>query len=187
MTSPEEVRAMYDALTEGERLATGLMVRPVRKNKCWKPIREQIKAYALEKKSFSLRELKEAGIIDEKVTGPDFRKNAVKKIDILNEQKGVLPKNASIYHLHGHARRVDVEAEAVFDEPSSEAAIYLVNTVLNGSIGSINIKDKMTPKQFTFMGNKASMKKFEPLVKDEAGKDGWRFGSRPFQATKKEE
>lgn len=185
MTTPEEVRAMFDSLSDLEKAKTGLIVN-TKKNKSWTPIREAVKAYALEKKSFSLRELKEAGIIDEKVTGPDFRKNAVEKIDILYEQKGVLKKKASLYHIHGHSMNITFGESSTFVEPSREAAIYIVNTLLNGSLGRVSVKDRMTKKQFPFKDSKKAMKDFENTLIDEAGKDGWRATGRPFVLLKEE-
>ena len=119
--TPEEVRAMFDSLSDLEKAKTGLIVNP-KKNKSWTPIREAVKAYALEKKSFSLlEELKEAGIIDEKVTAPDFRKNAVEKIDILYEQKSFEEESIAI----PYSRSFDeyhLRESSTFVEPSREAA-----------------------------------------------------------------
>lgn len=187
--TPSEVRQFFDALTEAEKLETGLVVSD-RKNTSWKSIVPIVKQYAIEQKSFSLAELKDAGIIPRNTTGQTFTRCVLKALLddglVLHEQKGVLKRNASLYHLDGHAMEINFDDNSKFEEPSEKAATYIVKVLLNGSVGRVNILDRMTVKQFPFMKSKYSMKQFEPILRDEAGKEGWKFGSRPYIGIKEE-
>jgi len=185
--TPAEIRALYDALSEADKMATGLTVNQ-RKNTTWKDILPAVKEYAIENKSFSLAELKDEGLVPTNTTGQTFDRCVIKALADegfpLQVQKGVLKRNASLYHLEGHAMEVEFSESSVFSEPSREAAEFVVNILVNGHTGRLNMLDLMTRKQFPFIENKAAVKRFEPLLRDEAGKVGWRFGSRPYIGTK---
>ena len=104
---------------------------------------------------------------------------------MIDTNKRSFKKKASLYHIHGHSMNITGES-STFVEPSREAAIYIVNTLLNGSLGRVSVKDRMTKKQFPFNDSKGAMKKFENTLIDEAGKDGWRATGRPFVLLKEE-
>ncbi|NDG22048.1 MAG: hypothetical protein EB162_05275 [Euryarchaeota archaeon] len=95
----------------------------------------------------------------------------------------MLKRNAPLYHLEGHAIE-EVKFASVFDSPSRAAATYVVEVLVNGQTGNLDLRKLMTKKQFPFIADTKSMSVFRPLLYDEAGKHGWRFGSKPFVGTK---
>lgn len=186
----EQLSEAYASLTDAEKEAfnkANNLVINKRKNHSWKETRTVVRRYIEEHKSFSLDDLKQAGIIPKKTTGQQFRRCVTDKLreggfDI-RTQMGVLKRNAPLYHLEGHEIS-EVKFSSVFESPSREAATYLVEVLVNGQAGNLDFRKPMTKKQFPFMSDKKSMNTFRPLLYDEAGKHGWRFGSKPFVGTK---
>ena len=186
MMTPEEVRIAFDRLTAVEKIKTGLVIKD-RKNTSWKTIAPKVKAFAIEKKSFSLLDLKKAGVVAKEVTGQNFAKCILpilqKEGFVLLEQKRGAGR-ASLFHLEGHAV-AEKKKGAVFKTPSPEAAQHLVS-ILNGKVGHIDYRKSMADKTFQFKGNRSHMGLFDRLVKDESGKEGWKSGSKPFIIIKEE-
>ncbi len=188
--SPSEVRAAFDRLTEAEKMETGLVVKD-RKNTSWKTIAPKVKAFAIENKRFSLPHLKDAGIVSKKTTKQNFVKCVIPILEkegfTLIEQKGVLPRNGSLFHLEGHALLVEEKAQTFFEKPNREAAKYFTDNILNGKVGQVDIRKLVEKDIFSFANNKSLMSNFSRFVVDESGKVGWRSGSNHYILTKKEE
>ena len=190
MISKDEVIAGYLSLSKKEQEEVFSHIKLAnRKNASWKEIAPKVKAFAIENKRFSIKELKDAGIIPSKTPKQNFVKCVMPILEkegfALIEQKGVLPRNGSLFHIEGHALLVEEKAQTSFEEPNREAAKYFVDNILNGKIGQVDIRKLVSKDIFTF--GKPSMNNFSKLVVDEAGKVGWRSGSNTFILTKKEE
>jgi hypothetical protein len=190
MVSVEELFANYLLLSKEDQEEFLSHIKLAnRKNASWKDIAPRVKAFAIERKRFSIKELKDAGIIPSKTPKQNFVKCVMPILEkegfTLIEQKGVLPRNGSLFHIVGHALIVEEKAQTFFEEPNREAAKYFVDNILNGKIGQVDIR-KLVPKD-TFAFGKPSMNTFSKYVVDEAGKVGWRSGSNFFILTKKEE
>ncbi len=187
--TPEQVRAFFDALTPDERKQTGLtLVR--KKNMSWDKARRDVIAHVKEHGSFHIQELKNLGIIPTNTDSRTFKRcvvDPVREKVTLHEMKGRLKQNRILYHTPDHdviPQEQETSKPTVFDKPSRAAAKHAVSTVFNGQVGHLNAQKLLDKKSFPFMNNKAKMRKFVPLLNDEAGKAGWRSGSRPFQYTK---
>lgn len=188
MMTPSEVRDAFNRLTESEKIETGLVIKE-RKNTSWKTIAPKVKAFAIENKRFSLPHLKDAGIVPKKTTKQNFVKCVMPILEkegfTLIEQKGVLRRNGSLFHIEGHALPVEETAQTFFEEPNREAAKYFVDNILNGKVGQVDIRRLVTKDTFAF--GKSATNTFSKYVGDEAGKVGWRSGSNHFILIKKEE
>lgn len=162
-----------------------------RKNASWKDIAPKVKAFAIENKRFSLHHLKDAGIVPSKTPKQNFVKCCLPILEkegfILIEQKGVLPRNGSLFHLEGHSLLVEEKEQTTFNKPDREAAKYFTNNILNGESGQVDIRKLATKDNFTFVDSKRAMNTFSRYVVDEAGKVGWRSGSNHYLLIKKEE
>lgn len=159
-----------------------------RKNASWKEIAPKVKAFAIENKRFSIKNLKEAGIVPQKTPKQNFVKCCLPILEkegfTLIEQKGVLKRNGSLFHIKGHALLVEEKAQTFFEEPNREAAKYFVDTILNGKDNQVDIR-KLAQKD-TFAFDKRAMLTFSKYVGDEAGKVGWKSGSNSYILIKKE-
>jgi hypothetical protein len=105
----------------------------------------------------------------------------------LIEQKGVLPRNGSLFHIVGHALIVEGKAQTFFEEPNREAAKYFVDSILKDKNGRVNIVTSLKDENFGFVNNTQKVRQFRLLVADEGGKSGWRSDSNHKYLTKKEE
>lgn len=188
--NPSEIRAAFDRLTEAEKIETGLVPKD-RKNTSWKTIAPKVKSFAIENKRFSLPHLKDAGIVPKKTTKQNFVKCVMPILEKegfpLIEQKGVLPRNGSLFHLEGHSLLVEEKAQTFFEEPNREAAKYFTDNILNGKDGTVDIRKLVEKDTFSFANNKSLMGNFSRFVVDESGKVGWRSGSNSYILIKKEE
>ena len=190
MISKDEVIAGYLSLSKKEQEEVFSHIKLAnRKNASWKEIAPKVKAFAIENKRFSIKELKDAGIIPSKTPKQNFVKCVMPILEkegfALIEQKGVLPRNGSLFHIEGHALLVEEKAQTFFEEANREAAKYFVDNILNGKTGQVDIRKLVSKDIFAF--GKPSMSNFSRFVGDEAGKVGWKTGSNPFILTKKEE
>ena len=95
------------------------------------------------------------------------------------EQLGVLSRGAILYHTPGNEGEGDVTKQ-VFKEPSREAALFVINNLINGHSGRIDVSKLMTAKQFPFLTEVKPKKQFEVLLVDEAGKHNCVKTSKPF-------
>ena len=98
--TPDEIRDAYFALEESVRKSLDWEL--VKRNKSWTSAREQFKAHLEQNGSASLAEARELGIVPQKTTSASFVKCVVKPLQAsgftIVEQKGVLPRNAVLYH-----------------------------------------------------------------------------------------
>ena len=160
-----------------------------RKNASWKDIAPRVKAFAIENKRFSINNLKDAGIVPSKTPKQNFVKCCLPILEkegfTLIEQKGVLPRNGSLFHIEGHALLVEEKAQTFFEEPNREAAKYFVDNILSGKKSPVDIRGLVEKDTFAF--SKLAMKTFSMYVVDEAGKVGWMSGSNNYILIKKEE
>ena len=190
MVSVEEAIAAYSLWSkeDQEKMLSHIKLAN-RKNASWKDIAPRVKAFAIENKRFAISQLKEAGIVPQKTTKQNFVTCVIPILDkegfTLIEQKGVLPRNGSLFHIEGHALLVEEKTQTFFEEPNREAAKYFVDNILNGKTGQVDIRKLISKGTFAF--DKPSMNTFSKYVVDEAGKVGWRSGSNLFILTKKEE
>ena len=192
MVSVDEAIASYTSWSkeDQEKMLSHIKLAN-RKNASWKDIAPRVKAFAIENKSFSINHLKEAGIVPQKTPKQNFVKCCLPILEkegfTLIEQKGVLPRNGSLFHIVGHALIVEEKAQTFFEEPNREAAKYFVDNILNGKVGQADIRKLADKGTFAFTGSKLAMKTFSMYVVDEAGKVGWMSGSNTYILTKKEE
>jgi len=180
--TPSDIRASFDALSDEDKIATGLI--PAKTNTSWAPIREAVEKHLKKKKSFSLQDLRNEGIV------PIGTKSRALKLCVIeplrnkgvkiSEQKGVLPRNATLFHSPGKGKKVEAPKKTVFTYPDKETAKYVAEHLINGQIGSINVRNLMDKKQFPFITQAKSRKKFEPLLIDEAEKLGCKQTGTPF-------
>mgnify|MGYP003979715151 CR=1 FL=1 len=192
MVSVDEAIASYPSWSkeDQEKMLSHIKLAN-RKNASWKDIAPRVKAFAIENKSFSINHLKEAGIVPQKTPKQNFVKCCLPILEkegfTLIEQKGVLSRNGSLFHIEGHALLVEEKAQTFFEEPNREAAKYFVDNILNGKVGQADIRRLADKGTFAFTGSKLAMKTFSMYVVDEAGKVGWMSGSNTYILTKKEE
>lgn len=192
MVSVEELFANYLLLSKEDQEEFLSHIKLAnRKNASWKDIAPRVKAFAIERKRFSIKELKDAGIIPSKTPKQNFVKCVMPILEkegfALIEQKGVLPRNGSLFHIEGHALLVEEKTQTFFEEPNREAAKYFTNNILNGKDGTVDIRKLVEKDIFSFANNKSSMGNFSRFVVDESGKVGWRSGSNHYILIKKEE
>lgn len=162
-----------------------------RKNASWKEIAPKVKAFAIEKKRFSINDLKDAGIVQPKTPKQNFVKCLMPILEkegfTLIEQKGVLPRNGSLFHIKGHALLVEEKGQTFFEEPNREAAKFFADSILKDKNGRVNIVTSLKDENFGFVNNTQKVRQFRLLVADEGGKSGWRSDSNHKYLTKKEE
>lgn len=190
MVSVDEAITSYAAWSKEDREEFRSRMKSLdRKNASWKDIAPRVKAFAIERKRFSINDLKDEGIVPSKTPKQNFVKCCLPILEkegfSLIEQKGVLPRNGSLFHIEGHALLVEEKTQTFFEEPNREAAKYFVDNILNGETGQVDMRKLATKDAFAF--NKRAMNTFSKYVVDEAGKVGWRSGSNLFILTKKEE
>ena len=192
MVSVEELFANYLLLSKEDQEEFLSHIKLAnRKNASWKDIAPRVKAFAIERKRFSIKELKDAGIIPSKTPKQNFVKCVMPILEkegfTLIEQKGVLPRNGSLFHIVGHALIVEEKAQTFFEEPNREAAKYFVDSILKDKNGRVNIVTSLKDENFGFVNNTQKVRQFRLLVADEGGKSGWRSDSNHKYLTKKEE
>lgn len=192
MVSVDEVISSYTTWSkeDQEKLLAHIKLAN-RKNASWKDIAPRVKAFAIENKRFAIANLKDSGIVPQKTTKQNFVKCIMPILKAegftLIEQKGVLPRNGSLFHIEGHALLVEEKAQTFFEEPNREAAQYFTDNILNGKAGQADIRKLVEKNTFSFANSKSAMNRFSRFVVDEAGKVGWRSGSNNYILTKKEE
>ena len=180
--TPSEIRAAFDALSDEGKRQTGLV--SVKTNRSWKPIREAVIEYLKNNDSFSLQDLRDEGIIFKATKSHTFRQCVIEPLRRdgyeIEEQKGALPRNAILYHLPGKLLEVKATEQIVFERPSKAAAKYVAEHIINGQLGSINVRKVMDRKQFPFITHANLRKRFIPLLVDEAEKLGCKQTGTPF-------
>lgn len=187
--SPDEIRAAFNALSSEDQKATGLV--PAKVNKSWDTVRSAVEAHLKKNDSFSLQDLRDEGIVDKGVKSralmlcviEPLRKKGVEIV----EQKGVLPRNATLFHVPGKSKEIEADEKTVFDKPSKAAACFVATHLINGQVGTIDVRKIMTKKQFPFMTNRKLSNKFKPMLIDEAEKIGCKQTNRPFVFVKEVE
>ena len=192
MVSVDEAITSYAAWSKEDREEFRSRMKSLdRKNASWKDIAPKVKAFAIENKRFSINDLKDEGIVPSKTPKQNFVKCCLPILEkegfILVEQKGVLPRNGSLFHIEGHALLVKEKAQTFFEEPTREAAKYFAESILKGKSGRVNIVASLKGENFAFVKNTQKVRQFRPLVADEGGKYGWRSDSNHKYLTKKEE
>ena len=179
--TPDEIRDAYFALEESVRKSLNWEL--VKRNKSWSSARNQFKAHLEQNGSASLAEARELGIVPQKTTSASFVKCVVKPLQAsgftIVEQKGVLPRNAVLYHTPGNEGKADITKQ-VFEEPNREGALFVVNNLINGHTGRIDVSKLLTVDQFPFLNDTQSKRKFEVLLTDEAEKQNCAKTSKPF-------
>jgi len=179
--TPDEIRNAYFALEESVRKSLNWEL--VKRNKSWSSARNQFKAHLEQNGSASLAEARELGIVPQKTTSASFVKCVVKPLQesgfAIVAQKGVLSRGAVLYHTPGNEGKADITKQ-VFEEPNREGALFVVNNLINGHTGRIDVSKLLTVDQFPFLNDTQSKRKFEVLLTDEAEKQNCAKTSKPF-------
>ena len=187
--SPDDLRSLYDDMSIEDQAAFKKNINKT--NKSWSKEKDAVKSYLDSNGSISLAEARDTGLVPIKMVSSTFVKCVINPLVKdgykITEQRGVLPRNAILYHTPGNAGKGDL-TKAVFDEPNEEAAKFVVAILMNGFTGkSIDARQLMGKKQFPFISIPSKLKSFKPRLFDEAGKHGWdntrawRFNKRVIQ------
>tara|TARA_B100001250_G_scaffold403931_1_gene419125 strand:- start:214 stop:786 length:573 start_codon:yes stop_codon:yes gene_type:complete len=179
--SPHDILKAYEALSVEDK--SNLDWKIVKQNKSWESMRVAVRIYLEENGSLSLKAARDLNLVPIKTTSITFVRCVIKPLrkegyNII-EQSGVLPRNAILYHTPGNAGVGDITKQ-VFTKPSREAALFVVENLINGQTGRLDVSKLMTTKQFPFLKEVKPKKQFEVLLIDEAGKYNCVKTSKPF-------
>lgn len=183
----EIVRMLYASLGEGAKAKAH--PQKTKKNISWAETILVVKKRLVEEKQVSYPALKKEGLVPANSRGQTFERCVIAPLieghgmNIIGV-KGHLPRNQTLWCLGDNVPEV-VDENPVFNEPTREAAAR-VTALANGLKGQVDFKKLVSKDQFAFATNNAKMKAFRNLVADEAGKEGWMFGTR-WIATKRNE
>ena len=166
--TPDEVRSAFDALSDEDKLATGLLVS--KQNKSWESNRSAVKAHLLKHGTIYLAHARELDLVPSDTKSRVFVKCVIEPLIksgmVIEEQRGILPRGAVIYHLPGEASPITPTKKTVFATPTKDAAVYIVNEYINGFSGNINVRKSLTEKQFPFLSDKKSARTLNRLIID---------------------
>ena len=179
--SPDDILKAYNSLTDEVKSSLGWKL--VKQNKSWLAEKEAVKQHLEEHGSLSLAQARNLNLVPHKTTSSTFVKTIIEPlkkegIEII-EQSGVLSRGAILYHTPGNEGQGDTTKQ-VFKDPSREAALFVINNLINGHSGRIDVGKLMTTKQFPFLTETKPKKQFEVLLIDEAGKHNCVKTSKPF-------
>ena len=169
---PPDIKTAYDAYSD--EVKQNLAWKIVKQNKSWDGERVAVKSHLEKHGSLSLCAARKANLVPKDTDITQFKKCVIKPLVKsgypIEEQKGTLSRNAIRFHTPGNAHKV-IRTKSIFTEPSEEAAIYVVNTYINGQAGSINIRKEIEEsKQFPFTTNKLKQRAFNKQIIDKLPK-----------------
>lgn len=185
--TPDELIAGYNSLTDAVKQSLDWEI--VKRNKSWVSKREAVKTHLITNGSLSLQDARALGLVPSDMTSSTFVKCIIDPLKkegfAIKKQSGALPRNATLYHTQGNAAIIS-NTKQIFTEPSVEAALFVVHNLINGQIGSINVRPLLSSKQFPFIANVTSSKEFDVLLTNEAEKFGCRSTSKPYKFIREE-
>ena len=181
LIDPQKIKEAYDSLSDSVKASLGWKL--VKQNKSWVAERNAVKAHLEQHNSIYLAEARELGLVPKDTIIDQFKKSIIQPLIKegfeIELQRGVLPRNAVLYHTPGNAQVV-TSTTVIFDEPTQEAAMVVVTKYINGFTGSINVQSELLKsKQFPFMDKNSQRKIFNRLIIDNLPK-GCKGTSRPF-------
>ena len=179
--SPDDILKAYNTLDPEVRDSLGWKL--VKQNKSWLMEKAAVKQHLETNGSLSLAQARNLSLVPPKTTSSTFVKTIIEPLKKegfkIIEQLGVLSRGAILYHTPGNEGEGDITKQ-VFKEPSREAALFVINNLINGHSGRIDVGKLMTTKQFPFLTETKPKKQFEVLLIDEAGKHNCVKTSKPF-------